>query len=168
MFGSFVASELNNFSRSNLAAARLLKVKMQMVLAGGIFEWLNNANQPQPIQILMQQPLSAPPTFEIVPQTDQTIEQPSDASSNYSEMEPTTELPEELIDSNFTVLGEDGEIFDASRHTTMTIIYTDENAIADMKTHKSLAGKFGVYVDCSDDYDLSNGAPVKWIENDRV
>lgn len=147
IFGMFVASELKSIALVNVHAARNLKVKLQMVLASGVMEWLNG-NQPQNFQIIARQPIAV----QSIPQTENASIQPSSDKHSSDEFE-----------SNFEVFGEDGEKFDARRHKTMSVFYTDKNVVADMKTHKYIANIFGVYVDCADNYDLSNGAPVRWI-----
>lgn len=145
IFGMFVASELKSIALVNVHAARNLKVKLQMALADGVMEWLNG-NQ---AQIITQQPIAV----KSIPQTANASIQPSSDEHSSDEFE-----------SNFEVFGEDGEIFDARRHKTMSVFYTDKNVVADMKTHKYIANIFGVYVDCANNYDLSNGVPVRWIE----
>lgn len=143
IFGLFVASELKSIALVNVYAARNLKVKLQMELASGVMEWLNGTH-PQHFQIIAQQPIAV----QSIPQTENTSIQPSS----------------DEFDSNFEVFGEGGEKFDARRHKTMSVFYSDKNVVADLKTHKYIANIFGVYVDCADNYDLSNGAPVRWIE----
>lgn len=148
IFGMFVASELKSIALVNVHAARSLKLKLQMALAGGVMEWLNG-NQQQNFQIITQQPIAV----TSIPQTANVSIQPSSDKHSSDEFE-----------SNFKVFGGDGEMFDARRHKTMSVFYTDKNVVADLKTHKYIANIFEVYVDCADNYDLSNGAPVRWIE----
>lgn len=152
VFGQLVSSDLTTIANTDIWAARNLKMKLQMVLANGYMEWVQqNGNlrsqivSPQP-QILLQ--TMPPPIIQtMLPPTVQQFESDKDDNS------------EDGLD--YAVYGEDGERFDVRKHRFMAILLIEDKAIASLSFHKKVAEKLGLDVD-DNVHELGiDGVPVK-------